>query len=491
MRPITPPWRRASLWALLTAFLLTLLGSLTQAASAVSTPDTGTKPAEGRSYVIGTDTTYAPFEMRGPDGEMIGIDMDLLRAIAQDQGFSVEIRSLGFDAAVQALQADQVDAVMAGMTITDERRQTFDFSDPYFDTGIQMAVPQDSDIASYEDLEGLNVAVKTGTAGADFADSIKDQYGFTTTAFGQTADMLNDVTAGSSAAFFEDAPVVQYGIQQGNGMKTVTEQEPTGSYGMAVNKGANPELLQAFNQGLQNLKANGEYDRIVSTYLGDAGAGERSGFFGLLGDAMPALLRGLALTLAATALSILFALVLGVVFGFLKVSDNKALAAVAGIYVAVFRGTPVLVQVFFFYFGIPAVTGATLSAFTAGVLTLSLNAGAYMTEIVRGGIQSVDPGQMEASRSLGLSYMTSMRKVVIPQAVKIMTPSFINQFVITLKDTSLLAVIGFAELTYQGQQIIATSFRSFEIWLIIGVIYFIVITVLTTVSNHLDRRINK
>ena len=132
-----------------------------------------------------------------------------------------------------------------------------------------------------------------------------------------------------------------------------------------------------------------------------------------------------------------------------------------------------------------------IDVFTAGVLTLSLNAGAYMTEIVRGGIQSVDTGQMEASRSLGLNWMQSMRKIVVPQAVKIMTPSFINQFVITLKDTSLLAVLGFAELTYQGQQIIARNFRSFDMWLIVGAMYFIVIFALTNLSNAIDKRINK
>ena len=146
---------------------------------------------------------------------------------------------------------------------------------------------------------------------------------------------------------------------------------------------------------------------------------------------------------------------------------------------------------FFFYFGLPTALGIKLDVLTAGVITLSLNAGAYMTEIVRGGIQSVDTGQMEAARSLGLNWMQSMRKIIVPQAVKIMTPSFINQFVITLKDTSLLAVLGFAELTYQGQQIIARNFRSFEVWLIVGAMYFIVISALTKLSNRIDRRINK
>jgi len=158
--------------------------------------------------------------------------------------------------------------------------------------------------------------------------------------------------------------------------------------------------------------------------------------------------------------------------------------------VAVFRGTPLLVQIFFFYFTVPQMTGWKLSAFGAGVVALALNAGAYMTEIVRGGIQSVDPGQLEAARSLGLPYLTAMRKVVIPQAIKMSTPAFINQFIITLKDTSLVAVIGLSELTYQTQQMIASNFRS-ALWLIAGALYFIVITILTLISNAVDKKVNK
>ncbi|WP_404437656.1 transporter substrate-binding domain-containing protein [Microbacterium aerolatum] len=129
---------------------------------------------EGETYVIGTDTTFAPFEFTNSDGDLVGIDMDLLRAIADDQGFEVEVRQLGFDAAVQALQSNQVDAVMAGMSITDERKQAFNFSDPYFTSGIQLGVLEASDIQSLDDLDGKTVAVKTGTQGQTFAEDNKD-----------------------------------------------------------------------------------------------------------------------------------------------------------------------------------------------------------------------------------------------------------------------------------------------------------------------------
>lgn len=469
----------------LLAVLVLVFGS--PASAAVQAPHS----ASGKTYVIGTDTTFAPFEFR-QGGELVGIDMDLLRAIAEKQGFKVEIQSLGFDAALQALQSDQVDGVIAGMSITDERRQVFDFSEPYFDSGVQMAVAEtNTDISSYEDLKGKTVAVKRGSEGEAFAKSIAGEYGFTVKPLDQSATMYDDVKAGNSVAVFDDYPVLAYGIAQNNGLKAVTEKERGSSYGFAVNKGSNPELVQAFNSGLAELKASGEYQQILDKYLAAPETAGKTSFWQLLMESLPALLKGLVLTLFATGLSIVIALILGVGFGFLKVSRRIWLRGIATAYVAIFRGTPLLVQAFFFYFGLPQLTGRPMDVLTAGVLTLSLNAGAYMTEIVRGGVQSVDPGQMEASRSLGLGYFKSMQKVVIPQAVKIMTPSFINQFVITLKDSSLLAVIGFAELTYQGQQIYASNFRTGETLLIVAALYFVVITVLIKLSNILDKRFNK
>ncbi|MCV7191726.1 amino acid ABC transporter substrate-binding protein/permease [Mycolicibacterium brumae] len=448
--------------------------------------------AEGEHYVVATDITFAPFEFQDDDGQYVGIDMDLIRAIAADQGFTVDIKPLGFDAALQAVQANQVDAVIAGMSITDERKKVFDFSDPYFESGVQMAVlDSDDDISSYEDLRGKRVAVKNGTEGAAFAESIKDEYGFTTVYFADSASMYDEVRTGNSEAIFDDYPVLNYGIAQGNGFKTVTPKEAGANYGFAVNKGQNPELITMFNTGLKNLQESGRYDEIVETYLGAGAANADNSFFGLLKSTFPLLMLGLKMTMILTVVSILIALALGVFFGLLRVSRSIWLRAIGAAYVDIFRGTPLLVQAFFIYFGIPAAMGFQMSAMTAGIITLSLNAGAYMTEIVRGGIQSVDKGQMEAARSLGIGYLPTMRKVILPQAVRTMIPSYINQFVITLKDTSILSVIGIAELTQTGRIIIARNFQSFNMWLIIGIIYFIVIMALTKLSDRVETRLVK
>lgn len=159
--------------------------------------------ASGKKYIINTDTTFAPFEFENEKGEMVGIDLDILQAIAQDQGFEYEVVPVGFSAAVTALEAGECDGVIAGMSITDERVQKYDFSEPYYDSGVGMAVLADSDITSYDQLKDQKVAAKIGTEGCTFAESIAEQYGFEVTQYESSSDMYQAVLAGEAVACFE------------------------------------------------------------------------------------------------------------------------------------------------------------------------------------------------------------------------------------------------------------------------------------------------
>ncbi|MGO2696226.1 amino acid ABC transporter substrate-binding protein/permease [Bavariicoccus seileri] len=448
--------------------------------------------ADEKKYIIATDTTYAPFEYED-NGEYVGIDMDLIRAIAEDQGFEIEIRPLGFNAAVQALEAKQVDGVIAGMSITDERKQSFDFSDPYYSAGTTFAVKKDSGIKSYDDLNGKTVAVKTGTTGADFVNSIKDEYNLKITTFEDSANMYEDVLAGNSDAAFEDTPVMAYAIKsQGLELEIPTDTEEAKSdLGFAVSKGENAELLQMFNDGLANLQASGEFEEILNKYIGEDATVEKAdnSFFGLIKANWQQLLNGLGRTLLITLVSIIFSLIIGMLIGLMSISRNTILNGIAVVYTGIFRGLPMIVLAFFVYFGIPSMFGIKLGSTAAGIISLSLNAGAFMGEIFRGGVNAVPVGQMEAARSLGLPYRPAMSKIILPQAIRIMVPSFINQFVTTLKDTSILSVIGLVELTQTGKIIIARTYASGNMWMIIGIMYIIVITILTFISNRLERRL--
>ena len=216
----------------------------------------------------------------------------------------------------------------------------------------------------------------------------------------------------------------------------------------------------------------------------------------ILGTYSGMLIESLGQTMLLTLLSLIFAFIIGLVFGLMNVSKSKVLNLIGTIYVDAIRGVPLLVLAYFIYFGVPAGIRASissdfrLSALQAGTIALSMNAGAYMAEIFRAGIQSVDKGQMEAARSLGLSYGKAMQKVVLPQAIRTMVPSIINQFIISLKDTSILSVIGFPELTKAGNIIVGNTFAVMQVWAIIAVMYMIVITILSKIAKRIERRLN-
>ncbi len=208
------------------------------------------------------------------------------------------------------------------------------------------------------------------------------------------------------------------------------------------------------------------------------------------------LLESLGQTMLLTLLSLAFAFVIGLIFGLMNVSKSKVLNFIGTLYVDAVRGVPLIVLAYFIYFGVPAgvkamgVASFKLSALQAGTIALSMNAGAYMAEIFRAGIQSVDKGQMEAARSLGLGYGKAMQKVILPQAIRTMVPSIINQFIISLKDTSILSVIGFPELTKAGNIIVGNTFKVLEVWAIVAIMYMIVITILSKLAKRIERRLN-
>ena len=190
-------------------------------------------------------------------------------------------------------------------------------------------------------------------------------------------------------------------------------------------------------------------------------------------DALPTLLRGALITLLLTASAVSLGSVGGTLLGTARLSSFKPLQIASRIYIDFFRGTPLLVQIFMIYFGIPAATGISFNKFLAAILTLSLNASAYLAEIIRGGIQSIETGQREASESLGLSPIQTMRYVVFPQAFRRMIPPLGNEFITLLKDTSLVAVIGYEEILRRGQLIVATNYRAFEIYFTVALVYLV------------------
>ena len=202
---------------------------------------------------------------------------------------------------------------------------------------------------------------------------------------------------------------------------------------------------------------------------------------------IPILLEGCWVTLQISFFALLLGMVFGIAGALCRISSNRILNAAAFFYVWVIRGTPVMVQLFILYFGLPQL-GIKLPSMVAGVLGLAINTGAYITEIIRAGIQAVDRGQMEAALSVGMSYRQAMRRIIGPQAIKICIPPLVNQFIMTLKNSSIASLVTITELFRTGEQIIYTTFRSFEVYTAVAVFYLIMNSVFMVIADKLERR---
>ena len=231
-----------------------------------------TAVALAEDYAIATDTAFRPFEYTDETGTLVGIDVDILAAIAEDQGFTYTIEPLGWDASIAACQAGQKDGMIAGASITDARKASgWIFSDGYYNAAQCMAVAAGSDIAGFADLKGKNVAVKIGTMSADYAESLSGEYGFTVVTMESSPDIYQAVIGGQAAACFDDAPIMaDYIKSNGVPLQLVDGTANEGAdYGFAVFDPAKQELVDKFNAGLANIKANGTYDAILAKYLGE------------------------------------------------------------------------------------------------------------------------------------------------------------------------------------------------------------------------------
>jgi polar amino acid transport system permease protein len=201
------------------------------------------------------------------------------------------------------------------------------------------------------------------------------------------------------------------------------------------------------------------------------------------------ILAGLGVTIAYTVGTILLGLVIGLITGLLRLSRNPMITAPLVAYIEIFRCTPLLVQIVWFYYALPVVLGIDIPAHVAAVLVLSLYTGAFYAEIIRGGVNSIERGQWDAARAIGMRRRQVMRHVILPQAVKRMIPPFMNQSIIQLKNTSLVSTIAVADLLYQGTIITAATYRPLEVYTMVAVIYFLVLFPLTLAAQQVERRL--
>jgi His/Glu/Gln/Arg/opine family amino acid ABC transporter permease subunit len=473
--------------------------------------------------VISTDATYPPFEVK-KDDRLVGFDVEVGEAIAKELGVKVRWVDQEWAGVLGSLESGKADLVMAGVTITEERKKKgYLFSRPYFLSGQVIARRKgDTKISKPEDLKNVIVSVQAETTGQFAVDRIgvpKDRQ----LRFDTIQDGLLDLRNHKSDACVGDLPTIQAFLREG-----YPELELAGPVFVKENLGivawkTHPELTAQVNRALDRMMVDGRYAAYYDNWMGEplttamvaeldsvknqgspvkaaavpatsrpiskhAQSGSAFAFrWDLLGEAFPLLLRGARLTLILTALGLVFGVAGGLALALARLSSTLV-RPLAMAYVEVVRGTPLLMQIYVIYFVLPAI-GVGLSPFVSGVLALSLNAAAYTSEIFRAGIESIDSGQTEAARSLGMTHRQAMRWVILPQTVRRVLPPLTNEAVALLKDSSLVSVVALAELMRAGKELATNSGSPTTIYLTVAVVYLAMTLPLTWVVRRLETRL--
>jgi His/Glu/Gln/Arg/opine family amino acid ABC transporter permease subunit len=465
--------------------------TMTSAASAQSALERIKTSGELR---IGTDATYPPFGS-AQGGDFTGFDIDLGRAIARQLGVRPVFINASFDGIFPALQNGTFDIVMSAVTITPERSAAMLFSDPYIDAGQLVAVRKDGQgIRGPADLAGKRVGVQINTT-AQF--DLEKRAGVVIAKYNTIDLALLDLQNRRIDAVVGDAPVLRYMSRLSfPELTTAGNQFTDEKLGIVLAK-TSDQLRRAVNAALWRIHETGEYDRLHREWFGDAAldasepgaasAAPRMFDAGLLSRTWAFLWRGVWMTAALAATSLLLGLPIGLALALARVQSSRLLSIPAAAYVEVVRGTPLLVQILFIYFVLPAF-GISLPAFTSGIIALTLNCAAYVAEIFRAGIESIESGQMEAARSLGMTYAQAMRRVILPQTFRRVLPPLTNEGIALLKDSSLVSVIGLTELARTGQELASRYAAPLTIWPMVALLYLALTFPLTRVAEYLERR---
>ncbi len=462
------------------------------------------KPSGGK-LIMATNAEFPPYEYyEGSD--IVGIDVEIAQAVAQEMGMELQIEDMAFDSIITAVTSGKADFGAAGMTVTEDRLKSVNFSDPYTSSAQVIIVKEDSPIATPDDLTGKKIGVQLGTTGdiysADIEDATIERYN---KGFEAVQSLLSDKI---DAVIIDQEPAAVF-VSQNEGLKLTDEEFTSEEYALAIAKD-NDELLKKVNAALANLKKSGRLDEIKETYINaDDNADNDDSVAPAKQEASSPSLKealydnlvskgrwkyianGLTVTLKITLLAVLLGILIGFVIAIIrstyeKNGSLKFLNTLCQIYLTVIRGTPVLVQLLIIYYII-------FASFTNKILVASLafgiNSGAYVAEIIRGGILSIDHGQFEAGRSLGFNYLQTMIYIILPQALKNVLPALANEFVVLLKETSVCGYIALQDLTKGGDIIRSQTYNAYIPLLTVAAIYLALVMIFTYFIKLLERRL--
>lgn len=459
----------------------------------------------------------APYSYKDPadPSKVIGFEADLVYALGDELNMNVEFFQNDWAGLIQGLNRHDYDVVVNGLEITAERRRAVNFSAPYYITAETLSVRRDNhQVDRLSDLENKRVATLTGS----LAQRILNEQSFPMelVTYSKEVHLYNDLSFGRVDAALLDEPIALYYGKPNPQLKTVGEPLGRLEYGIATRRD-DRALTARVQKALGKLIADGRLRLILEKWnLWNAGTAQAWGqsakaqtpatayenFLEVSQRSMdwptrlrryasftPLLARGARMTLQLSIVSMVLAMLVGLFTALFRLYGPSPLRWLAVIYVEVFRGTPLLIQLYLIFYGLPYV-GVRLDPFTAAVLGLGLNYGASEAENYRAGILSIPKAQMDASQALGMSRVQSLRHIILPQAIRVVIPPVTNDFIALLKDSSLVSVITMVELTSIYGQLASTYFDYLGIGLLTAGVYFLIGLPFVRLSRRFERNLN-
>ncbi len=462
---------------------------------------------EKQTIVVGTNAEYAPFEYLDENGDLCGFDIELMEAIAESQNVEIEWKDLPFDSLMGAMESGDLDVIAAAIGPTQEREKSVDFSDVYYVGSQSVVCCAGENVTSLQQLAGHKVAVLEGSTADLIASGENQDYGIVENAevvrFKNVSSAILELKNGGVDAALLDTIMAENFCKQTEGLTYTVVPGTENDTVFCVAKG-DDDTLQLINKGLEEIKNNQTYDTIYGFYFGGVGteeelvSSEPKGFKDTLsfifieGNRWKYYVNGLGVTLLVSLLSVFLGLLIGLMVAVIKINasrkNRKTIASViCSAYVDVIRGTPSVLQLMIIYF----VVFHSQLGFVAAIVSFGINSGAYVSEVIRGGIQSVDKGQMEAGRALGLSYGATMRFVIVPQAIKNILPAMGNEFIQLIKETSILGYVGILDLTKAANYVSSRTYQMFIPLVVAGIIYYLIVKLLTCLMQIIERRLRE
>ncbi len=446
-----------------------------------------------------TSANFPPYEFH-KEGEIVGIDIDIIREVLRRNGMEMTVEDMKFDSIIVAIQTGKGDIAASGITITDDRKKMVDFSIPYVHARQVVIVREDSSIESVGDLTGKKIGVQGGTTGDSYVtENISEPQ-----RFDDASTAVAALKSGKLDVVVLDYEPARVHVAKNRGLKLLDEPLTSEKYAFAFAKG-NSELLDMVNTTLVEMMEDGTIDRIREEYVNvtdlevkeanddDSFKDELYTVF-VKYDRWRYLWDGFLVTLMVA----FFSVMLGVSIGFFvaiirSTSDLTGKLKIANLickaYLTIIRGTPVVLQLLIIYF---VVFGSMdVDKVLVAIIAFGINSGAYVAEIIRSGIMSIDRGQMEAGRSLGLSYNRTMVLVILPQALKNVLPALGNEFIVLLKETSVCGFIALEDLTKGGDVIRSQTYNAFLPLIAVALIYLIMVIIFSKALGMLEKRLKK